>query len=93
MFCRISALELWSLATEGTQEFGREKNREFDIRTPFACYRRDARIPYRSAEFAIRLRKKREFVIPTAEKNSRSLATIQTQEFNFRIFIYEHCQL
>ncbi len=35
MFCRISALELCSLATERTQEFGREKigNLTFELRS------------------------------------------------------------
>ena len=49
MFCRISALELCSLATKGRKNSAEKKNREFDVRTPFACYRRDARIP--TAEF------------------------------------------
>ena len=31
-FCRISALDLWSLATEGTQEFGSINKREFATR-------------------------------------------------------------
>ncbi len=35
MFCRFSALDLWSLATERTQEFGREKigNLTFELRS------------------------------------------------------------
>ena len=47
-FCRNSVLELCSLATEGTQEFGFWKESGIcntHHKTSFAYYRRDARIP------------------------------------------------
>jgi hypothetical protein len=44
LFCRISALDLWSLATEGTQEFGSIIKREFA--TPIVAKRQKVRYFY-----------------------------------------------
>ncbi len=72
-FCRISVLELCSLATEGTQEFGFWKESGIcntHHKTSFAYYRRDARIPTakRFCRFAtMRVANSRLSMLPNSE--------------------------